>query len=88
MNTHQDQKHEIDLLRRQLAESADAMREAIDALDLAERVQGQLVAALQLAQVALTHSEAKARVYDEPVKRHADALAAVNAALASAGATQ
>lgn len=101
MDTHQNQKHEIDLLRRQLADtrqdlndarngwenSAEAMREAIDALDLAERVQGQLVAALQLAQVALTHSEAKARVYDEPVRRHADALAAVNAALAAAGAT-
>jgi hypothetical protein len=98
----QDQKHEIDLLRRHLADtqqelasarellaaSTDAMVDASQALADGEAVQGQLVAALMLAQVALTHSEAKARVYDEPVKRHADALAAVNAALASAGATQ
>ena len=40
-------------------------------------------AALELARVALKNSEPVMRHYPEPVKRHADALAAVDAALAA-----
>jgi hypothetical protein len=73
-------KIDMDIVRNSLETADQAMQNAAD-------VQNQLVRALRLAQVALEHSEAKARVYDEPVKRHADALAAVKNALAAAGVT-
>lgn len=67
MTTNQDQKHEIDLLRRQLDDvrkdlndarsnwenAVDAIREADAALETAEKVQAQLVAALQRAKKEL-----------------------------------
>lgn len=45
----------------------------------------KLVAALKLARVALLHSTPDLSHYPDPVKRHADAEAAVKAALAAAG---
>jgi chromosome segregation ATPase len=96
MDTHQDQKHEIDLLRRQLEEmrqdlndardgwenSAEAMREAIDALDLAERVQAQLVDAAQAAEAVLDRQK-----WIDHTAPEAIALAKLRAALTVAGIT-
>lgn len=89
MDTHQDQKHEIDLLRRQLDESADAMREAIDALDLAERVQAQLVAALQIAKAELEKVECRGHGDTRTLRElNPYPFDRIDAALTAAGATQ